>query len=225
MAKQRVQTQYAKNQVRLAPQASPVNTYVQPARNDQISKALDSVTGNVQEVQRVEKRRFDMLETGRKQAAQASFNVGYKSLMESETNQRRDSDSMMGSEEFKTLFNSTLDQVTDPVYKELLANQIYQTVNSASTASSQQWLSTDLKNSGASFMSDTIQIKLDEISLDPDATPETTTLLINSLITDMEATVKENNGMTNSDLQSALMAEQERRGELFGDTKNDNELL
>ena len=225
MAKQRVQTQYAKNQVRLAPQASPVNTYVQPARNDQISKALDSVTGNVQEVQRVEKRRFDMLETGRKQAAQASFNVGYKSLMESETNQRRDSDSMMGSEEFKTLFNSTLDQVTDPVYKELLANQIYQTVNSASTASSQQWLSTDLKNSGASFMSDTIQIKLDEISLDPDATPETTTLLINSLITDMEATVKENNGMTNTDLQSALMAEQERRGELFGDTHVGDYLL
>ena len=225
MAKQRVQTQYAKNQVRLAPQASPVNTYVQPARNDQISKALDSVTGNVQEVQRVEKRRFDMLETGRKQAAQASFNVGYKSLMESETNQRRDSDSMMGSEEFKTLFNSTLDQVTDPVYKELLANQIYQTVNSASTASSQQWLSTDLKNSGASFMSDTIQIKLDEISLDPDATPETTTLLINSLITDMEATVKENNGMSNTDLQSALMAEQERRGELFGDTHVGDYLL
>ena len=89
MAKQRVQTQYAKNQVRLAPKASPVNTYVQPARNDQISKALDSVTGNVKEVQKVEKRRFDMLETGRKQAAQASFNVGYKALHERKMQKNR----------------------------------------------------------------------------------------------------------------------------------------
>jgi hypothetical protein len=47
VAKQRVQTQYAANQVRLTPQASPVNTYVQPARNDQISKALDAVAGNL----------------------------------------------------------------------------------------------------------------------------------------------------------------------------------
>tara|TARA_R110002072_G_scaffold369_2_gene2471 strand:- start:733 stop:2451 length:1719 start_codon:yes stop_codon:yes gene_type:complete len=47
VARQRVQTKYAANQVRLTPQASPVNTYVQPARNDQISKALDAVTGNV----------------------------------------------------------------------------------------------------------------------------------------------------------------------------------
>ena len=47
MARQRVQTKYAANQVRLTPQASPVNTYVQPARNDQISQALDAVTGNV----------------------------------------------------------------------------------------------------------------------------------------------------------------------------------
>ena len=47
MAKQRVQTQYAANQVRLTPQAAPVNTYVQPARNDQISKALDAVGGNI----------------------------------------------------------------------------------------------------------------------------------------------------------------------------------
>ena len=50
MARQRVQTKYAANQVRLTPQASPVNTYVQPARNDQISKALDAVTGNVSRV-------------------------------------------------------------------------------------------------------------------------------------------------------------------------------
>ena len=47
MAKQRVQTQYAANQVRLTPQAAPVNTYVQPTRNDQISKALDAVGGNI----------------------------------------------------------------------------------------------------------------------------------------------------------------------------------
>ena len=47
MAKQRVQTQYASNQVRLTPQASRVDTYVQPARNDQISRALDSVTGSI----------------------------------------------------------------------------------------------------------------------------------------------------------------------------------
>ena len=47
MARQRVQTQYAANQVRLTPQASPVDTYVQPARNDQISRALEQVTGNV----------------------------------------------------------------------------------------------------------------------------------------------------------------------------------
>jgi len=47
VARQRVQTQYASNQVRLTPQASPVDTYVQPARNDQISRALDSVAGNV----------------------------------------------------------------------------------------------------------------------------------------------------------------------------------
>jgi hypothetical protein len=50
VARQRVQTKYAANQVRLTPQASPVNTYVQPARNDQISKALDAVTGNVSRV-------------------------------------------------------------------------------------------------------------------------------------------------------------------------------
>lgn len=50
MARQRVQTKYAANQVRLTPQASPVSTYVQPARNDQISKALDAVTGNVSRV-------------------------------------------------------------------------------------------------------------------------------------------------------------------------------
>ena len=47
MARQRVQTQYASNQVRLTPQASPVDTYVQPARNDQISRALDSIAGDI----------------------------------------------------------------------------------------------------------------------------------------------------------------------------------
>ena len=218
MAKQRVQTQYAKNQVRLAPKASPVNTYVQPARNDQISKALDSVTGNVKEVQKVEKRRFDMLETGRKQAAQASFNVGYKALMQSETNQRLDGNAFMDTEDFKTLYDSTLNQVTDPVYKELLANQIFQTVNSTNTASSEQWLSTDLKNSGASFISASLQIKLDELSLDPVTASEPNTFEINEFIRDLEGIVKNNNGMSNSDIQAALMAEQERRGELFGDT-------
>ena len=84
MAKQRVQTQYAKNQVRLAPQASPVNTYVQPARNDQISKALDSVTGNVQRVQKEEERKLDMIQASKKQAAQNSFGIGFKALMEQE---------------------------------------------------------------------------------------------------------------------------------------------
>ncbi len=48
MARQRIQTQYNKSQARLNPQARPVDTYVQPSRNNQLSSAIDSVTGNMQ---------------------------------------------------------------------------------------------------------------------------------------------------------------------------------
>ena len=82
MATNRVQTQYQKSQVRLTPQASRVDTFVRPARNDQISKALDSVTGNVQQVQKEEERKLDMIQASKKQAAQNSFGIGFKALME-----------------------------------------------------------------------------------------------------------------------------------------------
>ena len=81
MATNRVQTQCQKSQVRLTPQASRVDTFVRPARNDQISKALDSVTGNVQQVQKEEERKLDMIQASKKQAAQNSFGIGFKALV------------------------------------------------------------------------------------------------------------------------------------------------
>ena len=81
MATKRVQTpRQQPNQVRLQPQASVVDTFVRPARNDQISKALDSVTGNVKRVEVKEERRLDMIQASKKQSAQNTFNIGYKAF-------------------------------------------------------------------------------------------------------------------------------------------------
>ncbi|MCS5558776.1 MAG: hypothetical protein NZ738_05200, partial [Oceanospirillaceae bacterium] len=101
MAKQRVQTQYQQGQVRLNPQASVVDTFVRPSRNDQLSKALDSVTGNVARVQQEEERELDMIQAGKKQAAHASYNVGYKSLMEQERFSRLSAEEKAEDSEYK----------------------------------------------------------------------------------------------------------------------------
>ena len=216
MATKRVQTpRQQPNQVRLQPQASVVDTFVRPARNDQISKALDSVTGNVKRVEVKEERKLDMIQVSKKQAAQNSFNIGLKSIMEQEVNARKTGELLKETPEFKELAEATLSQVDDPVYKEQLANSIDQMVNATSKASSEGWQRLDLKNAGSSLLSDTVDLKMGELE---GSTPEEIQNSLNFMLKDMETILKDNNGFSNTDIQSALLAEQERRGELFGDT-------
>ena len=233
MAKQRVQTQYAKNQVRLAPQASPVNTYVQPARNDQISKALDSVTGNVQRVQKVEERKLDMIQASKKQAAQNSFGIGFKALMEQEQFARMTHEEVLETPEYQTLFLGSLDQVDDEDLKGVLANSMRQSSKASSTASSAIYQRQDLKDAGSVFATNTIDMHIDQASstyslkegrsfgpdgLTQEQLNEETADGFGSFAADMEAILKDKYGYSNTDLQNYWLKEQERRGEEFMDT-------
>jgi len=233
VAKQRVQTQYAKNQVRLAPQASPVNTYVQPARNDQISKALDSVTGNVQRVQKVEERKLDMIQASKKQAAQNSFGIGFKALMEQEQFARMTHEEVLETPEYQTLFLGSLDQVDDEDLKGVLANSMRQSSKASSTASSAIYQRQDLKDAGSVFATNTIDMHIDQASstyslkegrsfgpdgLTQEQLNEETADGFGSFAADMEAILKDKYGYSNTDLQNYWLKEQERRGEEFMDT-------
>ena len=233
MAKQRVQTQYAKNQVRLAPQASPVNTYVQPARNDQISKALDSVTGNVQRVQKVEERKLDMIQASKKQAAQNSFGIGFKALMEQEQFARMTHEEVLETPEYQKLFLGSLDQVDDEDLKGVLANSMRQSSKASSTASSAIYQRQDLKDAGSVFATNTIDMHIDQASstyslkegrsfgpdgLTQEQLNEETADGFGSFAADMEAILKDKYGYSNTDLQNYWLKEQERRGEEFMDT-------
>lgn len=81
MAKQRIQTRYAKDQVRLNPQARPVNTYVQPSQNNQLSNALNALVGNVQRKQTKDQQALDQanataFQIQKLQAAEAAYANG-----------------------------------------------------------------------------------------------------------------------------------------------------
>ena len=235
MATNRVQTQYQQNQVRLRPQASPVDTYVRPARNDQISKALDSVTGNVQRVQVKEERKLDMIQASKKQAAQVSFNVGYKSLMEQEKFARMTPEQILESPEYQDLLGGTLGQVDDEDLKGVLNNSISQTVRATNKATSANWQRQDLRQAGATFASSTLDLYVDDASsgykFNPDGTAayepdglsqeqlnDETALGLPSRIADIESILKDKYGYSNTDLQEYWLLEQERRGEEFSDT-------
>jgi len=240
VAKQRVQTQYASNQVRLSPQASPVNTFVQPARNDQISKALDNVTGIVQQVQVKEERKLDMIQASKKQAAQASFNIGYKSLIEQEKFARMSPEQILESPEYQDLLGGTLGQVDDEDLRGVLNNSISQTVMATNKATSANWQRQDLREAGATFASKTLEIYADDsaanynLSSNPDGSlkrrafdpdgltdeqlKQETVLGLPSHIADIESILKEKYGYSNGDLQEFWLLEQERRGEEFSDT-------
>lgn len=235
MAKQRVQTQYQQGQVRLNPQASVVDTFVRPSRNDQLSKALDSVTGNVARVQQEEERELDMIQAGKKQAAHASYNVGYKSLMEQERFSRLSAEEKAEDSEYKELVNSTLSQVTDETLRGVLSNSITQSMVATSDAASAGWERKDLLEAGADLASGTVDLWVDESTaqyeLNPDATAsvspdgltqeqlqEEMVLGLPSKIADIERILKEKYGYSNTDLQEFWLLEQERRGEVFHDT-------
>jgi len=247
VATNRVQTQYQQNQVRLRPQASTVDTYVRPARNDQISKALDSVTGNVQRVQVKEERKLDMIQASKKQAAQVSFNVGYKSLMEQEKFARMTPEQILESPEYQDLLGGTLGQVDDEDLKGVLNNSISQTVMATNKATSSGYQRQDLRDAGATFASSTLDIYADDASssynlssnsdntLQPKAfgpdgltqeqLDEELVVGLPSRIADIESILKDKYGYSNTDLQEFWLLEQERRGEEFSDTLIGDHLL
>ena len=233
MATNRVQTQYQKSQVRLTPQASRVDTFVRPARNDQISKALDSVTGNVQQVQKEEERKLDMIQASKKQAAQNSFGIGFRALMEQEQFARMTPENLIESPEYQKLFNSSLDQVDDEDLKGMLANSMTQSSRASSNASSALYKRQDLRDAGAVFGSSTTDMHIDQASatysfvegrsfgpdgLTQDQLNQETADGFASYAADIETILKDKYGYSNTDLQNFWLKEQERRGEEFMDT-------
>ena len=233
MATNRVQTQYQKSQVRLTPQASRVDTFVRPARNDQISKALDSVTGNVQQVQKEEERKLDMIQASKKQAAQNSFGIGFRALMEQEQFARMTPENLIESPEYQKLFNSSLDQVDDEDLKGMLANSMTQSSRASSNASSALYQRQDLRDAGAVFGSSTTDMHIDQASatysfvegrsfgpdgLTQDQLNQETADGFASYAADIETILKDKYGYSNTDLQNFWLKEQERRGEEFMDT-------
>lgn len=233
MATNRVQTPYQKSQVRLTPQASRVDTFVRTARNDQISKALDSVTGNVQRVQDKEERKLDMIQASKKQAAQNSFGIGFKALMEQEKFARMTHEEVLETPEYQKLFLGSLDQVDDEDLKGILANSMTQSSKASSTASSAIYQRQDLRDAGSVFATSTIDMHIDQASstysfvegrsfgpdgLTQEQLTQETADGFGSFAADMEAILKDKYGYSNTDLQNFWLKEQERRGEEFMDT-------
>ena len=233
MATNRVQTQYQKSQVRLTPQASRVDTFVRPARNDQISKALDSVTGNVQQVQKEEERKLDMIQASKKQAAQNSFGIGFKALMEQEQFARMTHEEVLETPEYQKLFLGSLDQVDDEDLKGMLANSMTQSSRASSTASSALYKRQDLRDAGVTFGSSTTDMHIGQASatysfvegrsfgpdgLTQDQLNQETADGFASYAADIETILKDKYGFSNTDLQNFWLKEQERRGEEFMDT-------
>jgi len=233
VATNRVQTQYQKSQVRLTPQASRVDTFVRPARNDQISKALDSVTGNVQQVQKEEERKLDMIQASKKQAAQNSFGIGFKALMEQEQFARMTHEEVLETPEYQKLFLGSLDQVDDEDLKGILANSMRQSSKASSTASSALYQRQDLRDAGSVFGSSTTDMHIDQASatysfvegrsfgpdgLTQDQLNQETADGFASYAADIETILKDKYGYSNTDLQNFWLKEQERRGEEFMDT-------
>ena len=233
MATNRVQTQYQQNQVRLRPQAAPVDTFVRPARNDQISKALDSVTGNVQRVEEKKERKLDMIQASKKQAAQNSFGTGFKALMEQEQFARMTHEEVLETPEYQKLFLGSLDQVDDEDLKGILANSMRQSSKASSASTSAFYQRQDLRDSGAVFGSSTIEMHIEQASstysftegrefgpdgLSKEQLYQETVDGFPSFAADMEAILKNKYGFSNTDLQNFWLKEQERRGEEFTDT-------
>jgi len=233
VATNRVQTQYQQNQVRLRPQAAPVDTFVRPARNDQISKALDSVTGNVQRVEEKKERKLDMIQASKKQAAQNSFGTGFKALMEQEQFARMTHEEVLETPEYQKLFLGSLDQVDDEDLKGILANSMRQSSKASSTASSAIYQRQDLRDAGVVFGSSTADLHINQASstysftegrefgpdgLSKEQLYQETVDGFPSFAADMEAILKDKYGFSNTDLQNFWLKEQERRGEEFTDT-------
>jgi hypothetical protein len=233
VAKQRIQTQYAANQVRLTPQASPVNTYVQPSRDSQISKALDSVTGAVQRVEVKAERKMDMIQASKKQSAQNSFGIGFRALMEQEQFARMTPENLIETSEYQNLFNSSLDQVDDEDLKGILANSITESTRATSNASSSSYARQDLQDAGSVWGSSTTDMHIHQASstfslvegrgfgpngLTQEQLNQETADGFASYAADIETILKDKYGYSNTDLQNFWLKEQERRGEEFMDT-------
>lgn len=233
MAKQRIQTQYGKNQVRLNPQARPVDTFVQPSRNDQISRALNSVVGNVQRVEDKKERELNLIESGKSQAANASFRVGLQNLTSQENFARMSPDEFMQTPEYIKLREDTLSQVNDPTIKEILNNSIYQSTYAQSNALYQQWQKQDLRDAGYSFFEGTVALAIDELGdnfrldngqiiqdedLSKAMREDQIPVAMQRLAADVETILKEKYEYSNTDIQNAWLKIQESRGELHHDT-------
>ena len=235
MATKRVQTpRQQPNQVRLQPQASVVDTFVRPARNDQISKALDSVTGNVKRVEVKEERRLDMIQASKKQSAQNTFNIGYKALIDQEQFARMSPEQITETPEYQKLFQTSLDMVDDEDLKGILNTSMSSTAFATNNVTSQKWARKDLHNAGAGFARDTLDMFVtetsdgyrfdgDKVVFEPDGlTKELRDSevidLLPSRIKQIESVLKEKYGYSNTDLQNYWLQEQERRGVQFEDT-------
>jgi hypothetical protein len=233
VAKQRIQTQYAANQVRLTPQASPVNTYVQPSRDSQISKALDSVTGAVQRVEVKAERKMDMIQASKKQSAQNSFGIGFRALMEQEQFAEMTNENLIETPQYQKLFNSSLDQVDDEELKGMLANSITESTRATSNASSALYARKRLQDAGSVWGSSTLDMHIYQASstyslvegrgfgpdgLTQEQLNQETADGFASYAADIETILKDKYGYSNTDLQNFWLKEQERRGEEFMDT-------
>ena len=219
--------------MRLTPQASPVNTYVQPSRDSQISKALDSVTGAVQRVEVKAERKMDMIQASKKQSAQNSFGIGFRALMEQEQFARMTPENLIETSEYQNLFNSSLDQVDDEDLKSILANSITESTRATSNASSSSYARQDLQDAGSVWGSSTTDMHIDQASstfslvegrgfgpngLTQEQLNQETADGFASYAADIETILKDKYGYSNTDLQNFWLKEQERRGEEFMDT-------
>ena len=235
MATKRVQTpRQQPNQVRLQPQASVVDTFVRPARNDQISRALDSVTGAVKRVEVKEERRLDMIQASKKQSAQNTFNIGYRALIDQEQFARMSPEQLTETPEYQKLFNTSLDMVDDEDLKGILSSSMSSSAFATSNATSQQWVRQDLRDAGAEFASATFSIGVDEgqslfnltptnaahgpDGMDREMLREELLASIPDRIKNIESVLKEKYGYSNTDLQNFWLKEQEKRGIQYEDT-------
>jgi predicted outer membrane protein len=235
VATKRVQTpRQQPNQVRLQPQASVVDTFVRPARNDQISRALDSVTGAVKRVEVKEERRLDMIQASKKQSAQNTFNIGYRALIDQEQFARMSPEQLTETPEYQKLFNTSLDMVDDEDLKGILSSSMSSSAFATSNATSQQWVRQDLRDAGAEFASATFSIGVDEgqslfnltptnaahgpDGMDREMLREELLASIPDRIKNIESVLKEKYGYSNTDLQNFWLKEQEKRGIQYEDT-------
>jgi hypothetical protein len=235
VATKRVQTpRQQPNQVRLQPQASVVDTFVRPARNDQISRALDSVTGAVKRVEVKEERRLDMIQASKKQSAQNTFNIGYRALIDQEQFARMSPEQLTETPEYQKLFNTSLDMVDDEDLKGILSSSMSSSAFATSNATSQQWVRQDLLDAGSVFASATFSIGVDEgqslfnltptnaahgpDGMDREMLREELLASIPDRIKNIESVLKEKYGYSNTDLQNFWLKEQEKRGIQYEDT-------